>query len=627
MQKMTSTKWLDLFFNKPIIFTSTIISLVFAAYGLSLGNGYVWDDVTFIVDNPYVRDFPQWPLHLYFSHAESLSNDTIMAHMYRPIQTLSFGLDSLLWGDWAGGFHLTSILLHIGTCLAIVFAFASLVGHRASVIAAIIFSIHPAISEGVLSLSARGNQLYTFFLLLALGFFLKTNKPFDKNHFWSLLFGLVALFSKEPAIAFLVLLPIIQIFFHRPWQFKLQKSVWLYAPFVLIGGVFLLARALVVSSAHIAPYWGGGLWPTFLLQAKVYFVYLKLLIWPFTLQGRYSVPEVDALATVAVIANVGLILFSLWALRRAGNRRFFALAVIWFYVSLAPVSNIIPLPGAMMGERFIYFTFAGMLPLIIGSLDIQTLKVRPQVVFLLCVVVLATFLVRDMTRVPVWKDNFHFFKVLSLQEPNDPSVNLLMAKEELKNGDFKSALARLESIVMQQVTSPFPQQLTDLYIIYADAFLRTANTKVGNLARSGKFSLERRVKQIVLNPSPEKIASLYIAYGEALLLSNQPEEAYIQLKKASEISPFENDQEHRILLLQVEAAARSEKIDTALILLENALNNYTENDKLWNAYGNVLSYKGDTNNAMSAYREAIRINPSNLEARLNLDNLKGNLLR
>ena len=129
-EKGTSMKQLKSFHSRPILFTLSIIFLVFAAYGLSLGNGFVWDDIELIVNNPYVNDFSKWPLYIYFSLAETVSNDSILSHMYRPIQTLSFGFDATLWDNWAGGFHLMSILLHIGTCFAMVFAFSSLVGPR-----------------------------------------------------------------------------------------------------------------------------------------------------------------------------------------------------------------------------------------------------------------------------------------------------------------------------------------------------------------------------------------------------------------------------------------------------------------------------------------------------------------
>jgi len=282
---ISASKPLFLFQKKPFIIILAIMLLVCAAYGLSLNNGFVWDDETLIVNNTYVHTISKWPQ--YFTLAGTVSNDPVMSRVYRPLQTLSFALDAALWGNWAGGFHLTSLLLHLATCFALFYAFNPLVGHRSSIVAAILFSIHPALSESVLSLASRGNQLYTLLALLSLGFFVRTAKPFDKYHLLSLFAALTALFSKEPAIAYLALLPLFQLVFRQPWNLRDRRSAALFVPFVVIAGLYLSARAMVVASAQVVPYWGGSLGATLVMQAKVFILYLRLLFWPFYLQGRY----------------------------------------------------------------------------------------------------------------------------------------------------------------------------------------------------------------------------------------------------------------------------------------------------------------------------------------------------
>ena len=38
--------------------------------------------------------------------------------MYRPLQTLSLAIDHSIWGQWATGYHLTSLLLHVACSAA-----------------------------------------------------------------------------------------------------------------------------------------------------------------------------------------------------------------------------------------------------------------------------------------------------------------------------------------------------------------------------------------------------------------------------------------------------------------------------------------------------------------------------
>lgn len=557
--------------TKPVIVVLAIILMVSAAYGLSLNNGFVWDDETFIVNNPYVYDLSQW--QLYFTLPETVSDDPILSRMYRPIQTLSFALDAALWGTWAGGFHLTSLLLHLATCFAIFFAFAPLVGRRSAVIAAALFSVHPALSEGVLSLASRGNQLYTFFALISLGFFVKTVKPLDKYHFASLLAGLIALFSKEPAIAYLALLPLIQMAFGQPWPRCFRQALLLYTPFLMIAGLYLGARAAVVASSQVMGYWGGSLGATILLQAKVFISYFKLLIWPFSLQGRYTVEGLGSLAIVAIIANVVLAMVAVFAWRLSRRGKLLALAIAWFYISLAPVSNLIPLPGAMMGERFIYFTFAGMIPLLLGTVKEQVWDSYSRRIVPLALVLISAFLFTNITRTMVWKDNAHYFKVLSQQEPKNVVVQLFMANIELKDGDIQSALLRLERVVKTGFSSPFA----------------------------------------------EDKAKVFYSYGTALLLSDRPAEAYVQLSRAANLF---SKRPLNLILHLAEAAARSNNLKAARTLLDNELKNSPLEDMLWNALGNVLTMTGDSMGAARAYSKALEIDPTNNEAAINLQNVQ-----
>lgn len=213
-----------------------ILILVAVAYGGSLRNGFVWDDETFIVNNKFVHDLARWPQ--YFTTPESVSDDHILSRMYRPIQTLSFALDAALWGKRAGGFHLTSLLLHILSCGAIVFSFRTLVGFKPALLAAFVFAIHPALSEGVLSLASRGNQLYTVFALFSLGLFVRVARPFDISHILSIIMAALALFSKEPAIALVALLPLIHAAFKQPWGIRDKRSIFLYAPYIAAAAPF-----------------------------------------------------------------------------------------------------------------------------------------------------------------------------------------------------------------------------------------------------------------------------------------------------------------------------------------------------------------------------------------------------
>ncbi|MCL5022293.1 MAG: tetratricopeptide repeat protein [Nitrospirae bacterium] len=559
--------------EKKILWISfgLIVVLVAAAYGLSLRNGLVWDDETFIGNNKFVHDLSRW--QEYFTNPKSISDEPMLSKMYRPVQTLSFALDVRLWGTWIGGYHLTSLLLHIASCMAIIFMLRTLVGLIPAVTAACIFAVHPALSEGVLSLASRGNQLYTLFGLLSLGLFLRVERIFDRNHILSVAAMALALFSKEQAIAIVALLPLFQVFSGRPWRLRERRSVLLYAPFFAAAACYLAVRSAVVGTPVVMPYWGGSIWMTLMMQAKVFATYLRLLIWPFLLKGRYDVtvpaafPDLQVLG--AVLLNLAVIALGAFSRGRGARGKLISLAIAWFYISLAPVSNLIPIPGAMMGERFLYFTFAGVIPLLTGAVEIETGKGVRKAGIVLGSAVLVAFLAADVRRTCVWENNRTFFTLLSSQQPDDYAVQVRMAQVELASGDVASALPRLERLIQGTISSVLPEY--------------------------------------------EVVPHYW--YGRALLEAKRFREAYREFAIVTKISPaaFKD-----VSLFLAEAAANSGDIAGARRILEGEVESSPDNDSVWNGLGNIQLMTKDIPGAISSYRRALQINPGNKQAAANL---------
>ena len=100
---------------------------------------------------------------------------------YMPITWMSYGLDRSLWGDAASGYHLTSLLLHALTALAVMALARHFLRHAlgpregvhgsdvwiGATVAALTFAVHPLRVEAVAWVSARGTVLGGLFLVLA----------------------------------------------------------------------------------------------------------------------------------------------------------------------------------------------------------------------------------------------------------------------------------------------------------------------------------------------------------------------------------------------------------------------------------------------------------------------------
>ena len=328
-----------------------------------------------------------------------------------------------------------------------------------------------------------------------------------------------------------------------------------------------------MGTVFVTPYWGGTLWSTVQMQAKVFVIYLSLLVYPFDLRGRYNItipaPFPDFWIIGAFALNILLIAGSVLLYRRGGRGKFFALAVAWFYLSLAPVSNIIPIPGSMMGERFIYFTFAGMLPLLAAAAE-QSLKGKKPLIYVSCGAVLSlAWLATDIARTPVWRNNRIFFTLAVKQTPSSMAVQNNMAKEEIASKDYGAALRRIEGILRERSKYAVDDVTIDFH------FLR----------------------------------------GTALLEVDRPAEAYDEFKI---VADYGKETSRGLALLFAEAAARSGKFTTALLLLKEESSKPDADDNVWNGLGNVYLMMKDFPSAADSYKHALSINPGNAEAAANL---------
>lgn len=538
------------------------------AYGASLRNGFVWDDATLIVDNPHLRELRQAPS--YFTDPSTISAEKLIARTYRPLQTLSFAVDHALWNGWAGGFHLTSLLIHVLTSLMVFVTFREIAGVAPSAAAAIAFSIHPALSEGVLSLAARGGQLSALFALSATALFLRIRSPFDSRHLAALAaFGLAVL-SKEPGIAVVALLPLYQFASGRPWFFRAPNSLALHLPFGLLAAAYLVLRHQVAGPMNVQPWWGGGPGANFALQAKVFAEYFRLLLWPFRLQGRYTIdplaPFPDLVAAAAAMLCLSLVALAAWGLRKEGPWKFVALGIAWFFIALLPVSNIVPIPGSMLGERFTTLAFAGLFPLLAAAASHLSWNRFAIPAAFLGMLATASFLVTDIRRTAVWANDATFFELLARQEPNDPVVQIRAAQEEVLAGRPLPAIARLRAIGRP-------------------------------------------------DGAPEDAASASYWLGRALLLANRPQEARREFARVAELR---GDTSAHLSLLAGEAAARAGDLSSARRLLEEASAREPGNSFLWNALGNVEYLAGNLEVAADRYRKALAADRSNGEASRNL---------
>jgi tetratricopeptide (TPR) repeat protein len=162
--------------------------------------------------------------------------------------------------------------------------------------------------------------------------------------------------------------PILVAFFDRIFVYpSLREAVrqrWtLYAG---LASTWLLLAGLMASVPRTTVGFGAGVdaWTYLLNQTTVILDYLRLTFVPRALVIDYGIPRALTLQEVLVpaLAVLSLAVLTVAALRRWPQAGFLG---VWFFVTLAPTSSIVPIVSEVGAERRMYLPLAALVVLIV----------------------------------------------------------------------------------------------------------------------------------------------------------------------------------------------------------------------------------------------------------------------
>ena len=180
------------------------------------------------------------------------SPQEILTHRFfnyhRPVVTLSFVIEHILYGLSAPGHYLMQIILHLINTALLFQILYTVFRHRIiAFLAALMFLISPAGIEAVLWISGRTDLLSTTLFLTALFFLLKPSGHLIRNRWIGNTAFLIAIFTKEAAImlpAVLLLYPKTDHISERAVN-QVFKNIWEFRATILIADAGLLYHGLL----------------------------------------------------------------------------------------------------------------------------------------------------------------------------------------------------------------------------------------------------------------------------------------------------------------------------------------------------------------------------------------------
>lgn len=618
-----------------------------AAYRNTFHVPFLFDDLPSITQNPAIRRL--WPL------SEVIASDLPML-VGRPLISLSLAVNYAVGGYDPLGWHLFNLIVHFLNAL-LVFGVVrralrstpSAEGDPSRTLwvayaVAVLWMLHPLVTESVTYVFQRTELLMALFLLLTLYCFIRgIESPHKVVWFGAAIMACtLGMGTKEVMVVTpLLVFSYDSIFVARSWRTALRERRELYAG--LVASWVVLVSLLLTTNLKSK----SGLtvdtlspWNYFEMQWTVVAHYLRLAVWPQGLVLDYSdwpreTAPADALPAAGLLA--ALLAGTVWAIRR---RWWWGFWGAWFFLLLAPSSSFLPLPTEPATERRMYLPLLAVIAVALGGGDCLCRNLWARFswpdrvrVWLQAGVVTALALALGIATIQrngqyhsaesIWADVVakrpdnlrghanlglallddgrakesipHLIDALHI-DPNQPIVRCNLANALATIGVTNQAIAEL------QETLRHAPHHAPAHVLLADIFAGQGDDK---------SALEHYTAALAINPD-EQVARFNLAQ---LLTHMGPREGAItQYREVMRLDPRNATAHYNLANLLAESGRESEAISHYAAAARFDPHNARSQINL----GNLFLKLGRSDDAIAAYTGALRADPNAFKAHNNL---------
>jgi protein O-mannosyl-transferase len=412
-------------------------------YVNTLGHDYTQDDAIVIYDNMYTTQGISGIPGL-------LSKDTFFGFFktegkaklvsggrYRPATPVMFAVEYELFGKNPFYGHLMNVLWYALLGLMLFLLMSKIFVENAkdkqsilwfAMLTSMFFVAHPIHTEAVANIKGRDEIISLLGSLTAVWLLLKAEKNDTKKY--SLLASVVffiALLSKENAITFLVIAPLIFFMLCNMEVARiLKKSLYLVVPAVL----FLLIRTAIlgfdfggapmelmnnpflklVNDSYV-PFTGGEKLASILYTLGKY---LLLLVFPHPLTNDYYPRHIDIMSftDIGVMLSLAVhLVLGFLAVYFFKRNKIVSFSILYYFITLSLVSNILFPVGTNMSERFLFMPSLGFVLLLAYIIYKYLFRqgTANYTFFGVSAVILILFSFKTIDRNKVWKNDYTLF--------------------------------------------------------------------------------------------------------------------------------------------------------------------------------------------------------------------------
>jgi hypothetical protein len=317
---------------------ATIIAVVLLAYSDILTYFFTATDSFTLIETSRIQFFSDFG-GLFTKPLMHGTKFEELAKYYRPITSLSYGIDYSIWKLNPFGYQLTDLILHMLVSL-LAFKLTERLTHSRIIawLAAIIFTTHPILMETVPAVARRQDVIAAIFIILSLWFFMNYYETNRKGSvILSIIAYILALGAKEIAV---ILFPLVFLYSaldlrqkNQSFQGSVIGTIRKVSPYFIVSLIYIVWRWHVLQGM-------GGLSDEFnrLEAIKIFVLYVLSLsylldfIYTVPIMAKMNGPFQDYIGAIIVAFSLALLFcLSLLVIRKS---RVLLFLLIWLLLPL-----------------------------------------------------------------------------------------------------------------------------------------------------------------------------------------------------------------------------------------------------------------------------------------------------
>lgn len=479
-----------------------IVIIGIIVYFNCLFNGFVWDDLTYIIHYPLINS-----LNILDIFGKNFYN---LGSQYRPIPLLYFSILYYLFTTSSFYYHIFQLLIHLTNVVLIYLLFKKFLNNIVSFFMSLIFLVHPIQVESVSYIASAGNPLFCLFGLIALH--LSLNKKVDLYRYVTVFcLLLLSLLTKETGIAFIFIILTYMYLFQK-------KHILIYFVGSCITVLsYLLIRFLFVGfpyqQSQLSPIANLPLMQRLLNIPAILMHYFIMVFFPVNLsiEQFWVAKNINILnfyipLLVIISFIIALFIFLKTYINENKTKLVFIFFLTWFIYGMTALLQIIPIDYTT-ADRWFYLPFIGLLGLL-GLISQQVIyKYKQSKTFFLIFIISLLFIlsVRSIIRNTDWQNAITLYTHdIKINDNYDLENNL--GGEYFKNGDYYNALIHYKK---SEELLPYELNIYNVASAYENLKSFTnAKSQYLKVIKLNKFVVNVKFKQYAYE-SYAKISSFY----------------------------------------------------------------------------------------------------------------------